>query len=228
MFEHLRADLSRYAELGFKWHSEPGFWISANYRFGHWACKLGTGILRRPLVVIHKITSFPIRFVLASGIDRDAEIGPGLALIHGHGILVPSGSRIGKNCTIYHDVTLGLLESRPGTPQLDDHVVVFAGARVLGGISIGAHAEIGPNTVVTRDIPAEASVAPPVPRVLTREMVRAMRGDAPKTVSAMPSRNQSADERAPTAPAVPLAPESTLIGGPSNDRPLHPNENGVH
>lgn len=180
MFENIRADVSRYEELGLKWRSEPGFWIVANYRFGRWALEQVNRIFRGPLVAIHRVTSIPIRLVLGSEVSREAEVGPGLVIFHGHSVIIPSGSRVGRDCSIYHEVTLGLLASRPGVPQLEDHVVVFSGARVLGGITIGAHAEIGTCCVVSRDVPAGAVVVAPPPRILRSEMVGAVRSVAPK------------------------------------------------
>jgi serine O-acetyltransferase len=174
MFENIRADISSYKKAGLRWRSEPGFWIGANYRFGRWGNNQSSRFLRQPLIGIHKLTSLPFRLILGAELSRDAEIGPGLVLFHGRDVMIPTGSKLGRDCLIFHEVTLGV-GPRPGLPQLDDNVVVFSGARVLGGIHLGARAEIGTCCVVNRDIPAGTVVVPPIPRILTREMTDAVR-----------------------------------------------------
>lgn len=91
-------------------------------------------------------------------IQRGVVIGPGLKLPHPAGIVLGSGARIGANCIIYHQVTLG--GARRGDwqagryPQVGDDVTLFAGAKLLGAISVGDEAVIGANAVVTTDVPA--------------------------------------------------------------------------
>lgn len=91
-------------------------------------------------------------------INREAQIGKGLKLPHPVGVVIGSGARLGENCTVYHQVTLG--GARVGDwqagryPSVGENVVLFAGAKVLGAISIGDGAQIGANAVVTKDVPA--------------------------------------------------------------------------
>ena len=77
---------------------------------------------------------------------------------HPNGIVVHPEARIGKNCLLFQQVTIGT-GSLPGVPTLGGHVEVGAGAKLLGGIKIGDHAVIGANAVVIRDVPARAFVA---------------------------------------------------------------------
>lgn len=85
--------------------------------------------------------------------DRDIHMP------HPYGIIIHSHSIIGHHVTIMQQVTLG--GSRLGineAPIIEDHVYIGAGAKVLGNVRIGHHAVIGANAVVTRDVPAGATV----------------------------------------------------------------------
>lgn len=86
-----------------------------------------------------------------------ARIGPGLMLPHPVGIVIGIDVVIGRNATIYQHVTLGLRGiDQPGCPVLGDNVTVYAGAVIIGAITIGDGAVIGANAVVTHDVPAGA------------------------------------------------------------------------
>ena len=93
-------------------------------------------------------------------IDPRAVIGPGLRLRHCQGVVIGSEAVIGGHCTIFHQVTVGKRFSggpdRPdGMATIGDHVLLGAGAKILGPVRIASHAVIGANVVVTRDVPAK-------------------------------------------------------------------------
>lgn len=116
------------------WHSGlflPGRWLS---QFARWL----TGIEIHP----------------------GAQIGHGLFIDHGMATVIGETAEIGNNVTLYHNVTLGgvSLEKVKRHPTLEDHVVVGAGAQILGPICIGAHSRIGANSVVVKDVPAHSVV----------------------------------------------------------------------
>lgn len=90
------------------------------------------------------------------------DIGPGLFIQHGFATAV-SAKRIGANCWINQQVTIGYNEDLE-QPVIEDDVVVYAGAKILGGVHIGRGARIGANAVVVNDVPARA-VAVGVPAV---------------------------------------------------------------
>ena len=98
-----------------------------------------------------------------------AQLSPGLFIDHGMGTVIGETAEIGTNVTLYHNVTLGGVswEKVKRHPTLEDHVVVGAGAQVLGPITIGAHSRIGANSVVVKDVPrtrsSSASRAAPRP-----------------------------------------------------------------
>jgi len=84
-------------------------------------------------------------------IGRGAEFGPGLVLIHSTGVVINGAVRAGSQVRIEHQVTIGA-EKRLA-PVLGDDVYIGAGAKVIGGISIGDGARVGANAVVIRDVP---------------------------------------------------------------------------
>jgi serine O-acetyltransferase len=174
MFEHVRCDLARYRNANLTWYREVGFWTTANYRFGRWGQSKAPAPLRKPLALVHGLLSSPFRHLLAVHLSREADIGEGLMLLHAHDIIIPSGSTLGRGCTIFHDVTLGAGRAE-GTPRLGDGVVVFSGARILGGVEIGARAEIGANTVVTRNIPPDAAFCVSPGRVVSGGLLEPIR-----------------------------------------------------
>jgi serine O-acetyltransferase len=87
-------------------------------------------------------------------------IGRGFFIDHGMGVVIGETTEIGDNVTLYQGVTLGGTGLEPGKrhPTLGDHVIVGAGAKVLGAIVIGNHVRIGANSVVLRSAPDHATV----------------------------------------------------------------------
>lgn len=90
-------------------------------------------------------------------IDLNSQIDGGLLIPHPNGIVIHPDTKIGANCLIFQQVTLGTVDGRPGPPHLGFHVDIGAGARILGPVHIGDHAQIGANAVVLTDIPAHAT-----------------------------------------------------------------------
>jgi serine O-acetyltransferase len=88
-----------------------------------------------------------------------AKIGRRFFIDHGMGVVIGETSIIGDNVMIYHDVTLGSTKYMKGKrhPTILDGVVIGAGARVLGPITIGEGARISANSVVTRDVAARTN-----------------------------------------------------------------------
>ena len=97
-----------------------------------------------------------------------AKLGGGLVMPHPQGIVLHGDVRIGPNCLIFHQVTLGEGGPIPGVPTLGGHVDVGAGAKILGGVTIGDHARIGANAVVITDVPAMATAVGVPARIIAR------------------------------------------------------------
>jgi len=169
MFGNLRRDAARYVELG-RWYANPGFWIVAIYRFGAWAHSLPAAF-RIPLWMLYRVARVLQRGMFSVELwagSRGARIGPGLCLLHPFNVLI-GPVEIGEDCLILHEVTLGLGPS-PGLPRIGNGVDIYAGAKVLGGVTIGDRSMIGANCVVMRDIPANSVVSPPPIQVIPRSL----------------------------------------------------------
>lgn len=116
--------------------------------------------LKRWAVLRHRLWSA----VSGADIPLNCQIEGGLLLPHPNGVVIHPAARIGPNCLIFQQVTLG---TRGGTsaPVLAGHVDVGAGAKLLGPIHVGDHAQIGANAVVLVDVPPRA-LAVGVPAVV--------------------------------------------------------------
>ncbi len=113
-----------------------------------------------------KIPFFPrfisqfARFLTGIEIHPGAKIGEGLFIDHGMGVVIGETSVIGNNVTLFQGATLGGTGKEKGKrhPALGNNVVVGAGARILGNITIGDNVNIGANAVVIRDVPSYSTV----------------------------------------------------------------------
>ena len=176
MFENVRADMRMYDTEG-GWHAHLGFFITATYRFGHWARKLRARPLRLGARAAHAALASPWRLFRCVYLPAAAELGPGLRLIHPQSILIAPTTRIGARCSLYQEVTLGS-GPVPGSPRVGDDVMIFPGARLLGGITVGARVHVGANAVVARDVPDGATVAPQPAQIMPERMVDLVRRTA--------------------------------------------------
>src|SRR5919108_2339084 len=93
-------------------------------------------------------------------IHPGAEIGDGLFIDHGTGVVIGETAELGDNVTIYQGVTLGGTGFATGKrhPTVEDNVTIGSGAKLLGPITIGHGAKIGANSVVIHDVPANSTV----------------------------------------------------------------------
>jgi len=131
----------------------PGFHALLIHRMSHRLWKWGLRWFSRWL-------STAARWFTGIEIHPGACIGRRFFIDHGMGVVIGETAEIGDDCTLYHGVTLGGTSWKKGKrhPTLGDNVVVGAGAKVLGPITIGAGARVGSNAVVVKDVPAEATV----------------------------------------------------------------------
>lgn len=120
-----------------------------------WLHRLAHALWNRRLLWLARAVSQFSRWLTGIEIHPAARIGPGFFIDHGMGTVIGETSEIGANVTLYHNVTLGGVSWKKikRHPTLEDHVVVGAGAQILGPIRIGAHSRIGANSVVVRDVP---------------------------------------------------------------------------
>lgn len=133
--------------------SYPGFHAVTAHRFIHLLHRAGLPLVPRFLAHI-------VRFITGVEIHPGAQLGPGLFIDHGMGVVIGETSEVGENVTIYQGVTLGgvSLARVKRHPTVGNNVVIGADASVLGPVRIGDNAKVGANSVVVRDVPANATV----------------------------------------------------------------------
>jgi serine O-acetyltransferase len=131
----------------------PGLHALWAYRFAHW-------LWTHHFKLLGRIVSQTASNLTGIEIHPGASIGDGFFIDHGMGVVIGETSEIGKDVTIYHGVTLGgvSLEKGKRHPTLENDVVVGAGAKILGAITIGAFSRIGANAVVVKPVPQNSVV----------------------------------------------------------------------
>ena len=131
----------------------PGVHALIAYRFSHWLWTCNFRVLAR-------LFSHIARFLTGIEIHPGAQVGRGLFIDHGMGVVIGETTEIGDNVTIYHGVTLGGTTWNKGKrhPTLADNVVIGAGAKVLGPIKLGKNVLVGSNAVVVADAPDNSTV----------------------------------------------------------------------
>ncbi|MFB3817191.1 MAG: serine O-acetyltransferase [Candidatus Methylomirabilales bacterium] len=151
----------------------PGLHAVWGYRLSHWLWRHGAKLLARGV-------SHLVRAATGIEIHPGATIGRGLFIDHGMGVVIGETAEIGADVTLYHGVTLGGTSLAKGKrhPTLGDRVVVGAGAKILGAITIGADSRIGANAVVVKSVPPN-SVVVGVPGQVVRRSRPHTEQDAP-------------------------------------------------
>ena len=145
----------------------PGFHALVIHRISHRLWRLHVPLLPRLLSQVGR---------LFTGIEihPGARIGHGVFIDHGMGVVIGETSVIGDHCLLYQGVTLGGTGKQHGKrhPTLKENVVVGAGAKVLGAITVGANTRIGAGSVLLRDVAADSTVVGIPGRVIHQSGVR--------------------------------------------------------
>jgi serine O-acetyltransferase len=130
-----------------------GFHALLAYRISHWLKSMGIPFLPRAISQL-------ARWLTGVEIHPSAKIGTGFFIDHGMGVVIGETAEIGDYVTLFQGVTLGGTGKERGKrhPTLGNHVVVGAGAKILGGIKIGDNVKIGANSVVLKNVPANSTV----------------------------------------------------------------------
>ncbi len=120
-----------------------------------------------------ELTSRFIRHAYGAEIHWNADIAPGISIVHGNGLVISHASRVGEGCILFHNVTLGEgLDPKTrerGAPVLEPNVHVGPGAQLIGPIVVGRGSKIGAGAVLTQSVPPESVVLSPSPTISARK-----------------------------------------------------------
>jgi serine O-acetyltransferase len=172
MFDQIKEDISVVFERdpAARTHWEiittyPGVHALIIHRLSHW-------VWRKRLFWIARFISHITRWLTGIEIHPGATIGRRVFIDHGMGVVIGETAVIHDDCTLYHGVTLGGTSWNKGKrhPTLEQGVVIGAGAKILGPITIGAGAKVGSNAVVVKDVPARATAVGIPARILDGEV----------------------------------------------------------
>ena len=130
-----------------------GFHALLAYRISHWLKSVGVPFVPRAISQL-------ARWLTGIEIHPSAKIGTGFFIDHGMGVVIGETAEVGDYVTLFQGVTLGGTGKERGKrhPTLGNHVVVGAGAKILGGIKIGDNVKIGANSVVLKNVPSNSTV----------------------------------------------------------------------
>ena len=124
-----------------------------------WAYRLAHMVFKKNFKLLARIVSSISRSYTGVDIHPGARLGRRLFIDHADGVVIGETTKVGTDCVLFHQVTLGGVSMSKGKrhPTLGDRVMVGAGAKVLGPIHVGSDARIAANAVVVRDVPAGCS-----------------------------------------------------------------------
>ncbi|WP_126424520.1 serine O-acetyltransferase [Staphylococcus saprophyticus] len=125
-----------------------------------WSHLIAHELYKKKNYVLARLISQITRFFTGIEIHPGAQIGRRLFIDHGMGVVIGETCRIGDNVTIYQGVTLGGTGKEKGKrhPDIGDNVLIAAGAKVLGNITINSNVNIGANSVVLNTVPSYSTV----------------------------------------------------------------------
>jgi serine O-acetyltransferase len=131
----------------------PGLQAIVMHRWASWCW-------RHKMKWLGRFISYLARIITGIEIHPGATIGHRVFIDHGFGVVIGETAEVGDDCTIYQGVTLGGTSLHTGTkrhPTLGRGVIVGAGAKVLGGFTVGEYAKVGSNAVLLRPVPPGAT-----------------------------------------------------------------------
>ncbi len=142
-----------------------GFHATLFYRIAHL-------LLQWHVPVVPRLISHLARFLTGIEIHPGAVIGRSFFIDHGMGVVIGETTEIGDHVTLYQSVTLGGTGKVAGKrhPTIGNHVIIGAGAKVLGALRVGDYVRIGANSVVLRSVPDHATVVGVPGKVLQRPL----------------------------------------------------------
>jgi serine O-acetyltransferase len=176
MFHHLRQDINNILERDpaarNAWEvltCYRGLHAIVMHRWAHWCWHHGMKWLGR-------FISYLARMVTGIEIHPGATIGRRVFIDHGFGVVIGETAVVGDDCTIYQGVTLGGTSLHTGTkrhPTLERGVIIGAGAKVLGGFTVGEYAKVGSNAVLLKPVPPGATAVGNPAHIVQKESAQA-------------------------------------------------------
>ncbi|WP_251040893.1 serine O-acetyltransferase EpsC [Bacillus sp. ISL-45] len=121
--------------------------------------RIQESLFQKKIPLLPSIIKFLNQLLTGAEIGLPVSIGKGLVIRHSNGIVLGNGVKIGEDCTLLHQITLGEKygdgkDSKHLYPNIGDRVVISCGAKILGGIKVGNDVTIGANAVVLKDVKA--------------------------------------------------------------------------
>ena len=131
----------------------PGLHAVMWHRLSHW-------LWRHDLYLLGRFSSHIARWLTGIEIHPAARLGRRLVIDHGMGVVIGETAEVGDDCYFYHQVTLGVARTSGGKrhPTVGNNVIIGAGAKVLGPITVGDNARVGSNAVVLDNVPDDTTV----------------------------------------------------------------------
>ena len=170
MLATLRRDIKVVKERDPAARSTPEIVLCYSGLHALWAHRVAHKLWKANLKLASRWLAQIARFITGVEIHPGAQISSGLFIDHGMGVVIGETAEIAEDVTIYHGVTLGGSSWQPGKrhPTIERGVVIGAGAKILGDITIGANARIGANAVVVKSVPPDSVVVGVPGQVVTR------------------------------------------------------------
>jgi serine O-acetyltransferase len=131
----------------------PGFHAVVCHRFSHWLWECNWTTLAR-------VVSHVARFFTGIEIHPGARIGRRVFIDHGMGVVIGETAEVGNDVTLYQGVSLAGTSTERGKrhPTIEDWVLIGAGAKILGPITVGRHSRVGAGSVLVQSVPAHSTV----------------------------------------------------------------------
>lgn len=127
----------------------------------------------RKLPVIPKLITLFIRVVYNCYLPSNLKLGKNFVLGYGGlGVVIHARTRVGEDCHISQNVTIGGTSKKHGVPKLGNHIYIGAGAKILGPIAIGDNVVIGANSVVVKDVPKGSLVVGIPAKIIKSEILK--------------------------------------------------------
>jgi serine O-acetyltransferase len=187
MFQHLRDDIKSIIERDPAarngWEvltCYPGLQAIVMHRWAHWCWS-------HQLKWGGRFIAYVARIITGIEIHPAATIGRRVFIDHGFGVVIGATAEVGDDCTIYQGVTLGGTSLHPGRkrhPTLERGVIVGAGAKVLGGFTVGEYAKVGSNAVLLKPVPAGATAVGNPAHIVQKDLAQVRDGASGQLFSA--------------------------------------------